>query len=478
MREHDVARDEWDAATLRTPSPAVAFSPAAHTERGIIYPNARCPVCMERVYFFKASNGGRVFFDTLWPDWDKHPCTISETSELTDATPIPGEAETEAGVVLEIEVYVRPEGAILAVSNEEGHREYWSGNMDLSRRYFPQAWLTMKQDSLTGTLTVLAEDTAPVDVSIARASSPRPVTDQIRVKLSSEMKAGLIRTAKRVAGMSKSFLQTKSGYGTFVTGFVGDSRVIIIPIPADHVRWDFSTFDIISEYMAKAAANVLDSLDESQAFKSKRCMQDHAIFAFDDPFGYVQAGMANEVFAKSDGTISNDAFNYDGSRTLEKAGLKNLRWVDMAHADPIGLAETPATVADVITREDAFCDSRWPNTVAGRWRQIERFTELVGVAGPFNAAHHALRDAGWALDHPHGIFGDYFEVIYHPTGTSGSQSQKWVSARAFLSLSNAEDGMCFMVDPHDGDVDAQLKLSWVKNASDALHLVRRLKKGV
>src|SRR4051794_15050147 len=40
-----------------------------------VNPFARCPVCGESVFFFEASNGGRVFFDELGPPWSKHPCT-------------------------------------------------------------------------------------------------------------------------------------------------------------------------------------------------------------------------------------------------------------------------------------------------------------------------------------------------------------------------------------------------------------------
>jgi hypothetical protein len=42
-----------------------------------VNPNARCPVCRSDVFFFQASNGGRVFFDELGPPWPKHACTDS-----------------------------------------------------------------------------------------------------------------------------------------------------------------------------------------------------------------------------------------------------------------------------------------------------------------------------------------------------------------------------------------------------------------
>ena len=42
----------------------------------------KCPVCKATVYFCNCSNGGRVFFDTLAPLWEKHPCTTTHTSTI------------------------------------------------------------------------------------------------------------------------------------------------------------------------------------------------------------------------------------------------------------------------------------------------------------------------------------------------------------------------------------------------------------
>ena len=38
-------------------------------------PNAYCPVCGAKVFFYKFPYGGSVFFDNLGPPWPKHPCT-------------------------------------------------------------------------------------------------------------------------------------------------------------------------------------------------------------------------------------------------------------------------------------------------------------------------------------------------------------------------------------------------------------------
>lgn len=52
-------------------------------------PNAQCPACNARVWFYQSPDGGRVFFDHIgWP-WPKHPCTDHSAERgrsLTSAT--------------------------------------------------------------------------------------------------------------------------------------------------------------------------------------------------------------------------------------------------------------------------------------------------------------------------------------------------------------------------------------------------------
>jgi hypothetical protein len=50
-------------------------------------PNANCPVCGARVYFYQSPAGGRVFFDDLGPPWPKHPCTDNSMSVGSLARP-------------------------------------------------------------------------------------------------------------------------------------------------------------------------------------------------------------------------------------------------------------------------------------------------------------------------------------------------------------------------------------------------------
>jgi hypothetical protein len=45
-----------------------------------IQPNASCPVCDAKVYYYQNQFGSRVFFDEIgWP-WPKHPCTDNSGS--------------------------------------------------------------------------------------------------------------------------------------------------------------------------------------------------------------------------------------------------------------------------------------------------------------------------------------------------------------------------------------------------------------
>ena len=47
---------------------------------GYTNPNAVCPVCSEKVFYYESPYGGRVFFDELGPPWPKHSCTSNEES--------------------------------------------------------------------------------------------------------------------------------------------------------------------------------------------------------------------------------------------------------------------------------------------------------------------------------------------------------------------------------------------------------------
>lgn len=72
-RQHG-ARQQIARTSVRNPSREAPFS--------FTIPNAICPVCGAKVFFYANEHGSRVFFDELGPPWPKHPCTISDDMSL------------------------------------------------------------------------------------------------------------------------------------------------------------------------------------------------------------------------------------------------------------------------------------------------------------------------------------------------------------------------------------------------------------
>ena len=63
-----------------------------------VEPNASCPECSAKVYFYQNKYGSRIFFDALgWP-WPKHPCTDRCRTRL-ECKPI---KPRELGIISEI----------------------------------------------------------------------------------------------------------------------------------------------------------------------------------------------------------------------------------------------------------------------------------------------------------------------------------------------------------------------------------------
>jgi hypothetical protein len=66
--------------------PGVGFewTHALKSYESFVNPNARCPACDKRVYFYRSPDNGRVYFDKLGPPWPKHPCMDIPRSKQID----------------------------------------------------------------------------------------------------------------------------------------------------------------------------------------------------------------------------------------------------------------------------------------------------------------------------------------------------------------------------------------------------------
>jgi hypothetical protein len=81
VRGTEVTRDDWWRNPGRSSNTVarrlMELEVSDKVASAYIVPNATCPVCGDRVYFYRNEFGSRVYFDDLGPPWPKHPCTDS-----------------------------------------------------------------------------------------------------------------------------------------------------------------------------------------------------------------------------------------------------------------------------------------------------------------------------------------------------------------------------------------------------------------
>jgi hypothetical protein len=105
-----------------------------------INPNACCPVCGDRVFFYQSEYGGRVYFDAVgWP-WPKHPCTDKQSAQHGQVAPLTpqryrmvlksGEGDTldiyEAIEIKETENKILIHFRRVSRRNRRDHTEFWA----------------------------------------------------------------------------------------------------------------------------------------------------------------------------------------------------------------------------------------------------------------------------------------------------------------------------------------------------------------
>jgi hypothetical protein len=100
---HYVQRDIWDRSSYFH-NVSERFQPEIKLDRSsFISPNAHCPICSQSVFYYQNQAGSKVWFDNLWPAWDKHPC-LYDLEERTHHS-IWSEGSIEAEKVAEKPAY-------------------------------------------------------------------------------------------------------------------------------------------------------------------------------------------------------------------------------------------------------------------------------------------------------------------------------------------------------------------------------------
>jgi hypothetical protein len=106
------------------------------------------------VYFFQATNGGRVFFDELGPPWPKHPCT----DRSTDDSPV---------------VIDRLPGRASGTATPSWERDGWSPFL------LTEAWLPRRQRIYRVSGRVITEDKESIVSIFMEAEFAARVSDWV-----------------------------------------------------------------------------------------------------------------------------------------------------------------------------------------------------------------------------------------------------------------------------------------------------------
>ena len=91
VKSHDVVRENTVEANRRKTLPnrkfqdSLSFNVYQPITSRFVIPNAECPVCGQRVFFYRNEHGSAVWFDDLGPPWPKHACLdVHSSSQISD----------------------------------------------------------------------------------------------------------------------------------------------------------------------------------------------------------------------------------------------------------------------------------------------------------------------------------------------------------------------------------------------------------
>ncbi|MGN6423090.1 MAG: hypothetical protein ACTHLA_07265 [Asticcacaulis sp.] len=93
---HKVRRVDWNRSGGAGYIPPREGHFLPRNSDSFINPNATCRICGKKVYYFQNDYGSKVWFDSLWPHWEKHPCFYKAAGELYKNSPVePASYDTE-----------------------------------------------------------------------------------------------------------------------------------------------------------------------------------------------------------------------------------------------------------------------------------------------------------------------------------------------------------------------------------------------
>lgn len=214
VRDHKVGREDWQQNKALQQTHVYS----QYSQYGITYPNAKCPVCGDSVFFFQAHNGGRVFFDPpLGSPWHPHPCTTREPDrakgvikQITDNanyydTSINAESYT-------FSLFPRPKGTIVTIYGEEEELTFITP-LKLNKKLLDRVWVTKDDDDKIVGLSFLTIDFEPIEVPARLRKEASNLSLRLRKELSQLASHKIKEVAKRINGKLGEIIIYETNYG-------------------------------------------------------------------------------------------------------------------------------------------------------------------------------------------------------------------------------------------------------------------------
>lgn len=397
VSSHDVSRDEWSHGGS-SGRPREFLLSYKGTSYGITYPNARCPVCKDHVFFFAAHNGGRVFFDPpLGPPWPKHPCTIPETATISK--PIvadehyvaPQQAES-----LSYEVYPQLTGSVI-VLEIDGQEKAYSTPYVFKQPHIERVWPIRNSRGAVTALSLLTCEFEPVELPVRARQLPAPMSQSDRRKLA-------LKALNKIPALMTSIDPASPGtsdehflVGGAYVAWSGDDATIFVPTPVDHKStWAEEERQLIREYMYETASEALTALAQRRPERPRLAPKDKIVFCFDDCVGTLRNNGAWELGLEYGGDLALDE-SWRHSKPWLSSLQARLAWIDTFSTENFAMPDGRITIEEAFELEAEFCSSVWPDGEHGRWRKIQEVTAKLGMGDRFQALVGNLRERQWLL---------------------------------------------------------------------------------
>ncbi|MGI0524012.1 hypothetical protein [Rhizobium giardinii] len=397
VSSHDVSRDEWYHGGPSGRPREILLSYKG-TSYGITYPNARCPICKEYVFFFAAHNGGRVFFDPpLGPPWPKHPCTISETATIAKTTgaeegySAPSQAES-----LTYEIYPQLTGSVI-VLEIDGQEKAYSTSYEFDQPHIERVWPVRNSRGTVTALSLLTSEFEPVELPVRARRLPAPMGQSNRRKLALKALSRIPALMRNIEAASSEASDYDFLVGGAFVAVAGDDATIFVPTPVDHkVEWIEEERQSIREYMYETASEALAALAQRRPARPPLAPRPKIVFCLDDCLGMLRNNNTYEL-----GLEYGDDLAINESWRHPKPWLGSLQariaWIDAFSTENVAMPDGRITIEEAFEFEAEFCNSIWPDGDHGRWRKIQEVTTKLGIAEQFQALVGGLRKGGWLL---------------------------------------------------------------------------------